>query len=439
MPDNASLAIDARWEKPLMPATGGSATLMVRISPTAAPRPGERRAPLDLAFALDRSGSMAGAALDLAKQAVDEAVGFLRDDDRCALAVYDHDVDVLQPLASATARTKTAVRLALRGVDARGSTALSDGWLTACQELAESDDGESPRPNAEPPDGPHRVRRALLLTDGFANVGITEPAELTKHAHELRRRGIATSTLGVGDDYDGDLLSGMAEAGGGNFYHAASPGELRAIFERELGELLTVVAAGLSISLTLPKGLRATVLGTYPSERNGKRIDVSVRDVPANDEIRLIFLVTALRGTVGKSETLTVEAAWADTLADRQRQIAVAVPPILFADEGVVRAATSDPDVREEAALQHAAHERREAMRLDREGRHAESRAWIVRAQERLVDAAHSPEAMRFIAEGDALLAAPASSPYSEATRKQTLARSHEVARRRPSPPSGGN
>src|SRR5215207_2434023 len=324
MTDKASLAIDARWEKPLMPATGGSATLMVRISPTAAPRPGERRAPLDLAFALDRSGSMSGTALDLAKQAADEAVGFLRDDDRCALVVYDHDVDLLQPLASATARTKTALRLALRGVDARGSTALSDGWLSACQELAGADDAAPART--------HRVRRALLLTDGLANVGITDPAELTRHAHELRRRGIATTTLGVGDFYDGELLSGLAEAGGGNFYHATSPRELRSIFERELGELLTVVAAGLSISLTLPKGLRATVLGTYPSERDGKRIDVSVRDVPGNDEIRLIFLVTALRGTVGASETLTLEASWADTLADRQRQIAVTVPPIQFAD-----------------------------------------------------------------------------------------------------------
>ncbi len=425
-PDNASLTIDARWEKPLMPVTGGSATLMVRIAPTAAPRPGERRAPLDLAFALDRSGSMAGAALDLAKQAVDVAVGFLRDDDRCALVVYDHEVDMLQPLASATARTKTGLRLALRGVDAGGTTALSDGWLTACQELAEG--GE---PTPEPPARSHRVRRALLLTDGLANVGITEPRELTKHAHELRRRGIATSTLGVGDQYDGDLLSAMAEAGGGNFYHATSPHELRDIFERELGELLTVVAAGLSINLTLPKGLRATVLGTYPSERTGKRIGVSVRDVPANDEIRLIFLVTALRGTAGVSETLTLEATWADTLADRQRQIAVDVPPILFADEGVVRAAASDPDVREEAALQHAAHERREAMRLDREGRYQESRARLRQSQASLMSASYSAEAMSFIAEGDALLAAPAEAPYTESMRKQTLARSHQVARRR--------
>ena len=429
MPTTPSLTIDARWEKPLMPTTGGTATLMVRIAPTAAPQPGERRAPLDLAFALDRSGSMAGGALDLAKQAVDVAVGFLRDEDRCALAVYDHTVDVLQPLANATDRTKTALRLALRGVDPRGSTALSDGWLNACQELAESDVAVSART--------HRVRRALLLTDGLANVGITEPAELTRHAHELRRRGIATSTLGVGDHYDGELLSGMAEAGGGNFYHATSPDELRGIFERELGELLTVVAAGLSISLTLPTGLRATMLGTYPTERTGKRIDISVRDVPANGEIRLIFLVTALGGTAGRAETLTLDASWADTLADQQRSVAVAVPPIQFAAADVVRAATSDPDVREEAALQHAAHERREAMRLDREGRYQESRTLLRDSQASLILASYSPEAMSFIAEGDALLAAPTAAPYTESMRKQTLARSHEVARRRQGSPGG--
>lgn len=434
MTDTASLSIDARWEKPLIPATGGSATLMVRIRPAANPRPGERRAPIDLAFALDRSGSMTGAALDLAKQAVDVAVGFLRDDDRCALAVYDHNVDVLQPLASATARTKTALRLALRGVDAGGTTALSDGWLTACQELAEAADV------APAPATTHRVRRALLLTDGLANVGITAPAELTRHAHELRRRGIATSTLGVGDEYDGDLLSAMAEAGGGNFSHASSPYELRDIFERELGELLSVVAAGLTISLTLPKGLRATVLGTYPAERTGKRIDVSVRDVPANDEIRLIFLVTARSvpyGATGVSETPTLEATWVDTLADRRRHVAVDVPPVHVATAEDVRDAASDPDVREEAALQHAAHERREAMRLDRDGRHEESREWLRRSQQNLIRASYSASAMDFIAEGEALLAAPASAPYSESTRKQTLARSHEMARRRQNPAGG--
>jgi hypothetical protein len=76
-------------------------------------------------------------------------------------------------------------------------------------------------------------------------------------------------------------------------------------------------------------------------------------------------------------------------------------------------------------------------MRLDREGRYQESRARLRESQASLIRASYSAEAMDFIAEGDALLAAPAAAPYSESMRKQTLARSHEVARRRQGSPGG--
>ena len=58
-PDVSSpISVEARWEKPLVPAEGGEATLLVRIVSSQA-EPAARRAPLDVAFVLDRSGSMA--------------------------------------------------------------------------------------------------------------------------------------------------------------------------------------------------------------------------------------------------------------------------------------------------------------------------------------------------------------------------------------------
>src|SRR5690606_16078104 len=94
-----------------------------------------------------------------------------------------------------------------RSVEARGSTNLSGGWLTACQQLA-----AGARSN-----GTVRVQRSLLPTDGLANEGITNPRELVTHATELRKRGIDTTTIGVGRHFDEMLLSGLAEAGGGAF------------------------------------------------------------------------------------------------------------------------------------------------------------------------------------------------------------------------------
>ncbi len=163
--------LEAQWEKPLIAASGGEATLLVRIIAAAEDETETRRAaPLDVAFVLDRSGSMQGGKLDLAKEGVDLAVARLRDADRAALVVYDDEVDTVQPLAPATPRLKASLRLALHGVDPGGSTYLSGGWVAGCHQLAEA------TPVTDADSTATRIRRVIVLTDGLANVGILDPA-----------------------------------------------------------------------------------------------------------------------------------------------------------------------------------------------------------------------------------------------------------------------
>src|SRR3954462_5949240 len=96
-----SVTITAYWEKPVI-AGSGSISLLVRIAASDRPRPGQRRAPLDVAFVIDRSGSMQGDKLALVKEAVTTAATMLNDDDRAALVVYDDRVELLRPLEPAT-------------------------------------------------------------------------------------------------------------------------------------------------------------------------------------------------------------------------------------------------------------------------------------------------------------------------------------------------
>ncbi|MEA2597045.1 MAG: Ca-activated chloride channel [Thermomicrobiales bacterium] len=411
-PSPSNLLVTAAWEKSLVPATGGEATLLVRLKAAdAAAQNGHRRAPVDVAFVLDRSGSMAGDKLALVKEAVAVAVGQLRDEDRTALVIYDHEVETLQHLEAATPRVKTALRLALQGVDAGGSTNLSGGWLTGCDELSK---GMAEATGS----GPLRIRRTLLLTDGLANVGISNADELTKHAHELRRRGIATTTLGVGLDFDEDLLAGMAEAGGGNFQFIDTSGELRAFFARELGELLTVVAAGLSLSLTLPHGVRARLINAFPAERHGKRIDVALGDLPASDELNLIFAVAVEPGARDATHLATLSAVWSDPTTDSRRSFDLTLPPLRLADSSTVDASPADPDVAEQAALQLAAVAQREAMRLDREGRYAESRSRMAASAHALAAAPATAAVHSMQMSAEALAAYDASETLSEGVRK---------------------
>jgi len=413
------LTVTATWERPLVPAAGGDATLLVRVVASPASEAGShRRAPLDVAFVLDRSGSMAGEKLPLVKRAVDVAVGFLRDEDRAALITYDHIVSIVHPLQPATGRAKVALRLALHGVDAGGSTDLGGCWLAGCRELSDAPPAGSDAPNGAAP--AHRLRRALLLTDGQANVGMVDPAELTAHAHELRKRGVGTATLGVGLGFDERLLAGLAEAGGGSFRFAAGPAELPAFFAHELRELLTIAAAGLTLELTLPAGTDVDLVNAFPAERDGDHLTVALGELPAGGALDLVLRLRVPTGRLGDAHHLRLDLAWSDPAADARRSLSVDPDPLIVAaDEAAVETVAPDPLVAERAALQLATAERRAALALDRAGRHSESRAGMHRAVAMLQAAPLSAEVREDLALTVRFAATAAEGAYGELDYKQ--------------------
>lgn len=409
-----SVQISATWERPVIAAEGGEGTLMLRI--TTAPNRSQRRAPVDVAFVLDRSGSMSGDKLALAKQAVDVAAGFLRDEDRATLVTFDHTVQVVHPAQAATSRAKAALRLALPGIDAGGSTDLATGWLTGCREI--SDDGPLAGPNGRDAASP-RVRRALVLTDGQANVGITDPAHLTEHAHQLRQRGIGTTTLGIGLDFDEALLSAMAEAGGGNFQYIARPDQLRAFFEGELNELLTIAAIGLSLTITAPTGLRFDLVNAFPTERNGKRLTINLGDLPAGETLDLIFDVRTRAASLGEVRHLTVTAEWSDPASDSRQQTTLDTPALTAAARATLDAVPADPGVTEVAALLRATLARKAALALDRAGHREASRQRMRQAADMLASAPMSAAVQEDLNITRTYAEAPATDAYSSDVRKQ--------------------
>ncbi|CAN5677079.1 hypothetical protein BH23CHL5_BH23CHL5_11860 [soil metagenome] len=229
MSTSSTPVITAKWERSAVADAGDRTSLLVTIRSSSLPAH-ISSPPLDVGFALDRSGSMSGAPIELVKQAVRDCAHALRPEDRVALVTYDDRIDVLYPLQPVSPSTIVDLRQVLDGVDARGSTNLGDGWLTACRELT------TIAPNHNGHSG-LRIRRSILLTDGLANVGITSVDELVTHAHSLRQRGVSTSAMGVGQHFDESLLSSMAEAGGGDFTFVNRPSEIPTFFAKELNRI----------------------------------------------------------------------------------------------------------------------------------------------------------------------------------------------------------
>jgi Ca-activated chloride channel family protein len=364
---------------------------------------------------------MSGRPIELAKQAVSHAAGMLDQRDRAALVVFDDHIDLIHRLAEVSSRQRNDLRAALARVDARGSTDLCSGWLTGCRELA----------RYETPSDPDRVRRAIVLTDGLANQGETSVPAIRQHATELRHRGITTTTLGMGHNFDEGLLSAMAEAGGGNFTYIESASQLARTFERELDRLTTITATRINLQLRLPDGLHGALLSPFPVERIDRRFDVAIDDLSANDEVVLIFEVTGRKLLRDSRLPLELSVRWTDPTGNLRLTEDVPVSPLTVVDDRIYAEMPRSADVATHGALLKASANQRRAMELDRSGQYAESRQLLHEAFDELMAAPDTDEVLRLRREARTYADQDPAAPLPEHTRKQAVHNSLARSRRR--------
>ena len=342
---------------------------------------------MNLAFVLDRSGSMQGRGkLDLAKQAVDEALARLDPEDRFSVVVYDDQVDVVAASHHASDKARRKASEALVSIEARGSTDLAGGWLAGCDQVA--------RHLVE-----SGVNRCLLLTDGLANVGIVDPAELERHAGELRARGVATTTFGVGEDFNESLLQAMADAGGGHFYFAASVVEIRDHITSEVGETLDVVARDVTLEVTAPETVRVESMAPFKTEARGSRTLIRIGDLVSGQVVRIVLRVTFPFGEVGREIGALVGVTDRDEVF---REAEPALAPVAlawqYADNPANDAQPRDRDVDRVVAQIFAARARQEAVQLNRQGDYAAAQKALAGVSRRIRDYASGDPQLQEIA-----------------------------------------
>ncbi len=200
-----------------------------------------RRTPLNLAVVLDRSGSMTGAKIEKARQAAMQVVDRLAPEDIFSFVVYSDRAQVVFP--AQPVEDKEALKARIEHVQPGGSTALYAGVELGAEQVQ--------RHYSAP-----RINRVILLSDGLANVGPSSPRDLRRLGGHLSERGISVTTIGVGDDYNEDLMAGLAEASDANYYYVKDTEKLPDIFAKELGELLDVAVRDIRIEIICPDGVR---------------------------------------------------------------------------------------------------------------------------------------------------------------------------------------
>jgi Ca-activated chloride channel homolog len=250
------LAIGRDWR------TGATqTTLQIALSSPIDPATLAAR-PLDLVVVVDTSGSMSqDDRIGYARDGLHLLVDALAPDDRLALVSYSGAVSVHQILGPLD---RQALHATVDELYAQGSTNLHDGLERGFElALAALD--------------PERESRVVLLSDGLPTTGIIDDASIIRMAEDFIGSGIGLTTIGVGLDFNVELMRGLAERGAGNFYFLEDAEATAEVFTEELDYFATPIGLELEIEVATGAGYEiAEVIGTrlWDTEPGGGRIQM---------------------------------------------------------------------------------------------------------------------------------------------------------------------
>ena len=285
--------------------------VLVDLTAPSAPPVGGEHVVRALVVVLDRSGSMHGERIEGAKTALLDLVDRLDPDDLFGLVTFDSEVDVVVP--TGPLRNRTAVKRAVAGVHPRGSTDLSNGYLRGLDEAR----------RVATPGG----ATVLLISDGHANEGLTDPSVLEGLAAKGYADGITTSTLGFGLGYDERIMSAIARGGSGNELFAEEADTAVKQIAGEVDGLLTQVAQAASLLIRMsPHVRRAKVLNDLSCRPVAEGILVELGSFYAaeNRKLVLVFDIPGI-AALGLAQVAELQFRWLDVATVSQQHVTVPV------------------------------------------------------------------------------------------------------------------
>lgn len=233
---------------------GGDGRVTVSLNLTAARLPtidNEPVAAADLVVVLDRSGSMEGQKLSDARQAVNHLLDQLGPDDRLALVTYSNSVQTQSALVPMTEANRRRLASAVERLHAGGGTNLGGGLKRGMEVLMHTP-------------GDLRQRKVILISDGLANQGVTDPVVLGRMASAAVENRFSISTVGVGLEFNEMLMTAIADQGAGHYTFLEDPQVFARVFDSEFQATRHVAAADVDIRIPLEPGVHLVAAGGYP-------------------------------------------------------------------------------------------------------------------------------------------------------------------------------
>jgi Ca-activated chloride channel family protein len=238
------------------------------------------RTPITAALVIDRSGSMAGDGIENARFSADRFIRRLENGDRLAIVSYATDVTVDFSLQTIDATTRSAALRTVARLEEGGGTNIEGGLQVASRVLERAlvEGG---------------VGRLIFVSDGRPTEGSRSDDTLANYASALRKAGITVSALGVGLDYNEDLMTRIAQEGGGRYHYLREPRHLAKILDDELAHATQVVARQATIAL--PTEFAGFRIESAPGQimTSGTTTHILLGDLAAGEERHVLVVLSA--------------------------------------------------------------------------------------------------------------------------------------------------
>lgn len=251
---NGILAVSGRLaQEKIFKGGDGSASLSLTITADDIFTETREKNNVDMVIVLDQSGSMQGKKIEDARTSVRNLISQLGSADRFALVTYSSGVHKYSNLMQMNPANQKYMQQMVNNIYAGGGTNLGAGLQAGINILKNAEKNGN-------------LGRIILISDGLANEGITEPGSLGNMASTALENEFSISTAGIGSDFNEQLMTSLADRGTGNYYYLENPNAFAEVFQKEFHKTQTSAATGVKIQVPLDKGISLVSASGYPIE-----------------------------------------------------------------------------------------------------------------------------------------------------------------------------
>ncbi len=241
-----------------------------------------------LTFVIDTSGSMdQGGRLELVKEALEELVEELDESDTVAIVEFDDDPSIV--LEPTRVDDVDDILRAINRLSPGGSTNVEGGLELGYDLAGDAFDDD-------------KVNRVILLSDGVANVGLTDPDGLAEMIRRDADRGINLLTVGVGmGNFNDVLMEQLADQGDGFYAYVDTEDEAERLFEDDLTATLVTLALDAKVQVEFDEDIveEYRLIGFENRgvlDSDFRNNDVDAGEIGAGHSVTAIYEVELERG-----------------------------------------------------------------------------------------------------------------------------------------------